>query len=197
MNWFTLPNGYRSGCIVLTTLALIVGTATAWGQNERQESRPGIGVDARGGGVIDPTKNVLDLVLAAVQRLDDLMAAVVKRQDDLRGEKNLFQNSMRDAETRRLNELAAQKQSFDFELARILKANSDSSALLLATQVKELKTDVTDRLSKLEQFRYESSGSSSGRGDVFGWVAAGFFAITTMVSLAMAYMALQKARTKP
>jgi hypothetical protein len=89
---------------------------------------------------IDPTKNVLDLVQAAIQRQDDL----------------------RDAETRRLNELAGQKLTFDLELAKILRANQDAAATLLATQLKEVKNDLSDRTSKLEQFRWESGGKSQG-----------------------------------
>jgi hypothetical protein len=45
---------------------------------------PGIGVDASGGPVVDPTKNVLDLVAAAIKRQDDLREADEKRQNDLR-----------------------------------------------------------------------------------------------------------------
>lgn len=37
-----------------------------------EELRPGMGVDREGEPVIDPTKNVLDLVAAAIQRQDDL-----------------------------------------------------------------------------------------------------------------------------
>jgi len=37
-----------------------------------QETRQGVGIDATGGPVIDPTKNVLDLVDAANRRQDDL-----------------------------------------------------------------------------------------------------------------------------
>jgi hypothetical protein len=88
---------------------------------------------------IDPTKNVLDLVQAAI-----------KRQDDLR-----------DAETRRLNELAAQKLMFDLELAKVLRANQDAASTLLATQLKEVKNDLSDRTAKLEQFRWESGGQRS------------------------------------
>lgn len=89
---------------------------------------------------IDPTKNVLDLVQAAI-----------KRQDDLR-----------DAETRRINELAAQKQTFDLELAKVLRANQDAASTLLATQLKEVKNDLSDRTAKLEQFRWETGGKTSG-----------------------------------
>ena len=107
-----------------------------------REQRPGIGVDSLGGQVIDPTKNVLDLVEASI-----------KRQDDLR-----------DAETRRINELAAQKLMFDLELAKVLRANQDAASTLLATQLKEVKNDLSDRTAKLEQFRWESGGKSSGVG---------------------------------
>jgi len=40
------------------------------------ENRPGIGVDAKGGAVVDPTKNVLDLVAASITRQDDLRNAL-------------------------------------------------------------------------------------------------------------------------
>lgn len=45
---------------------------------------PGKAVDAQGAPAVDPTKNVLDLVEATVERLDDLLEAAVKRLDDLR-----------------------------------------------------------------------------------------------------------------
>lgn len=44
----------------------------------------GPGVDRHGNPVIDPTRNVLDLVAAANLRQDDLRKAEFKRQDDLR-----------------------------------------------------------------------------------------------------------------
>jgi len=131
-----------------------------------QENRAGIGVDARGGAVIDPTENV-----------KALNAAEAKRQDDLRGMEAKFQNAMRekeaeiskvarDAETRRINELSAQKQLFDLELARVLRSNVDAASLLLATQLKEVKTDISERMTKQEQFRWESGG----RSDTIAWI---------------------------
>lgn len=99
---------------------------------------------------IDPTKNVLDLVQAAIQRQDDL----------------------RDAETRRVNELAAQKLMFDLELAKVLRANQDAASTLLATQLKEVKNDLSDRTAKLEQFRWESGGKLSGALGLWGGLIA-------------------------
>jgi len=107
------------------------------------------------GKVVDPTKNVLDLVEAAI-----------RRQDDLREGESKFQNAMREAETRRINELAAQKQTFDLELAKVLRANQDAASTLLATQLKEVKNDLSDRTAKLEQFRWETGGKSQGLGSV-------------------------------
>jgi hypothetical protein len=136
----------------------------------------------------DPTKNVLDLVLAAVQRLDDLGASVVKRQDDLR-----------DALDKRTEELAKQREQFDdrqerrelhyntqinnmqqeFErrsavllatqetiksdfgkqIAAILADRTEKSAVLLATQV----SAVTERVAAVEKNQYVSGGQQTVR----------------------------------
>jgi hypothetical protein len=44
--------------------------------------KAGLGVDAHGGPVIDPTKNVLDLVEAAVKRLDDMTTLRAQLSDE-------------------------------------------------------------------------------------------------------------------
>lgn len=128
------------------------------------------------GRVVDPTKNVLDLVQAAIQR-----------QDDLRESEAKFQNAMREAETRRIAELSAQKTTFDLELAKVLRANQDAASTLLATQLKEVKNDLSDRTAKLEQFRWESGGKTTARGDVWGYIvgavgiAVGITVVVTFV----------------
>lgn len=68
-------------------LLSLIATPASWAQTELKdikETRPGIGVDAKGNSAFDPSRNVLDLVLAAVKRLDDIMDLAFKRQDDLR-----------------------------------------------------------------------------------------------------------------
>ena len=111
---------------------------------------------------IDPTKNVLDLVAAQEKLRDALRAADLK-----------FESEMRAAETRRIDQLAQQKLLFDVEMANVLRANQDAASTLLATQLKEVKTDLSDRTAKLEQFRYETSGKTSGKSDLWGWVFGG------------------------
>jgi hypothetical protein len=102
---------------------------------------------------IDPTKNVLDLVEFERKHRDTLRAT------DLNHAKELMA-----AETRRVNELAAQKQTFDLELAKVLRDNQDAASTLLATQLREVKNDLSDRTAKLEQFRWETGGKSQGVG---------------------------------
>jgi hypothetical protein len=99
----------------------------------------------------DPTKNVEDLVRALEATIEKLRVADAKYRDDLGA-----------AETRRIDQLAAQKLMFDLELAKILRANQDAAANLLATQLKEVKNDLSDRMSKQEQFRWESGGKTQG-----------------------------------
>jgi hypothetical protein len=141
--------------------------------DDRPIRRPGIGIDSFGGQVIDPTANVLDLVHAAM-----------RRQDDLRDEERRRVNERIDAETRRLNELAAQKLMFDLELAKVLRANQDAASTLLATQLKEVKNDLSDRTAKLEQFRWETGGKSQGFGSFGAIVFSAMSLIVAMGSLA-------------
>jgi hypothetical protein len=114
------------------------------------ESGAGVAVDTYGGPAVDPTENVLALV-----------DAETKFQNALRLAEAKYQDGMREAETRRLNELATQKQTFDLELAKVLRANQDAASTLLATQLKEVKNDLSDRTAKLEQFRWETGGKTS------------------------------------
>jgi hypothetical protein len=75
---------------------------------------PGAGVDAAGNPVLDPTKNVLDLVEAAVVRLNDLRTADKEHRrelDEERREHRLevrgLQKDLRDAETARIDAIRA------------------------------------------------------------------------------------------
>ncbi len=93
--------------------------------------------------VIDPTANVLEG-----------LAQAVRRQDDLRL-----------AESQRINDLASMRNHYEQRISDMLSRQVEQSAILLSTQV-------NDRLSKLEQFRYESSGRGAGAGSVWAYIFA-------------------------
>jgi hypothetical protein len=123
---------------------------------------------------IDPTKNVLDLVRAES-----------KYQDARREDADKLQNALREAETRRINELSQQKQTFDLELAKVLRANQDAASTLLATQLKEVKTDLQTELRSLNEFRWQSGGKSMGSRDI---VLGAATALTLLIALAALFI---------
>lgn len=76
-----------------------VFTKGVWG------GQPGIGIDAQGGQVIDPTKNVEDLVRAEVKRLNDLAdlrdkhaASVLEQQAQRDTERRYYEDKLRDSD---------------------------------------------------------------------------------------------------
>jgi len=149
-----------------------------------------MGVDASGGPVIDPTANVLDLVDAAVKRLDDLQAAEATRQNDLRTmtERHAaeilritlsFQQQLRDAEAKRIDAIrlvdvnavaVASDRAADQAavLATQVQTSADAlrslvatSAAALATQQANANAEFSKRLAELERTKYEGAGRST------------------------------------
>jgi len=144
------------------------------GSQQNKVSGAGVAVDSYGGPVIDPTENVLALVDAESKYQNDMREAETRRVNEAAA-----------AETRRIAELSLQKQTFDSEMARVLRANMDSTSTLLAMQLKEVKTDIQIELRSLNQFRWESGGKTTGRSDVFGYIiaaASASAALTVIVS---------------
>jgi hypothetical protein len=143
----------------------------------------GLGVDASGGPVIDPTANVLSLVEAANRRQDDLRMAEQRRIDQ-----NLFyiehiseirashSREMRELETSRLNairqvDVTAVKTEADRALAAIqtlaattqtnaenLRNALTNTAATIATQNAATVSTITERIAALEKFQYEGQG---------------------------------------
>jgi hypothetical protein len=108
--------------------------------------------------VIDPTKNVLDLVAAQEKARDALREA---------DQKLLFSELRRiedldEAETRRLDQLRAQDARYGSIMETMRNEKIDSTAKLLASQLQEIKSDIQVELRGLNQFRYESSGKDRG-----------------------------------
>lgn len=95
---------------------------------------PGVPVDASGGPTVDPTKNVLDLVNAAVQRLDDLASA---REDTI------------GAELRRLDEIRETRVNDLRELLALQAAHQNQMADLRATYEQLLRVKETERIDAI------------------------------------------------
>jgi hypothetical protein len=143
------------------------------------QSGAGIGVDTYGGPAIDPTENVLALV-----------DAESRRQDGLRHANERFEAAARQAETRRLNDLETQRVRYETIIETMRGAQAFSTSTLLATQLKEVKENISERVAKLEQFRWESGGKTTARGDVWGYIvgaASLAVAITVVVTFLISH----------
>jgi hypothetical protein len=151
------------------------------------ENRPGVGVDSKGGAAVDPTRNVLDLVEAAVKRIDDLMnekfarirenvKEEVIRIDSIVALRAEYQEKLALAESKRIDairtvdvaavgiasERAAQQATVLANQvsasAETLRALVSSTASQVATSLSQLQSQLTDRIALLEKSQYESKG---------------------------------------
>jgi hypothetical protein len=140
--------------------------------DDSSRALPGIGVDAHGGGVIDPTKNVLDLVRAE-SKYQDAMRDVQEKllTEKVGGLKELvrvisdnvvaFQNAQRDAETRRIDELAETRQEFQNTIRDMLAESVRTTSTLVSTQLVQIQATFDTRVSKLEAGAFTAAGRSS------------------------------------
>jgi hypothetical protein len=136
----------------------------------------GKGVDRSGGAVVvDPTKNVLDLVNAESKKRDEfrvvdaeLIEAKIKHlqaeqrvlQATTDGQANL-QNWMRDSESKRLDQLSSLRETYEKRIADMLSESVRSTSALVSTQLLQIQSTFDARVSKLEEFRLLSTGRSS------------------------------------
>lgn len=157
---------------------------------EYPERRPGIAIDAGGGPVIDPTQNVLDLVDAAVTRLDDLrvaenrridevLAAGMRRTDDMAELRAHYEGLLSAAEAKRIDAIRAvdvnavavaseRASAAASVLASQVVASADalralvaSTAATMAQQQAQLTTQFNERIAQLEKASYEGKGRSA------------------------------------
>lgn len=125
--------------------------------------------------IIDPTKNVLELVAGEVKRLDDIRAVNVKWfESEIRHTKELIElraahaQEIQRIETERLASIRQvdvihQSSSGDRQQAAILSLERivDSTAKTLATQNTNMMTVVEARLAALERSSYEGKGKQT------------------------------------
>jgi hypothetical protein len=155
------------------------------GKNGVSPSAAGTGVDIYGGPVVDPTKNVLDLVKAES-----------KYQDAMRDAGDNKQLALAEAEKHRMDDLASLRLSYEARIAEDLRVGVKTTSDQLAGQlVKEtgalssqigtlnvsftnqlttlttsftnqigaLTSALTPRIADLERFRWEQGGKSGER----------------------------------
>ena len=142
------------------------------GSENNDRGQPGIGVDARGGGVVDPTKNVLDLVRAE----STYQNAMRDAQEKLLNEKVgglaaqvklisdsvvMFQNAQREAETKRIDQLAENRQEFQNTIRDMLAESVRTTSSLVSTQLVQIQATFDTRVTKLEAYQLTQAGRSS------------------------------------
>jgi hypothetical protein len=150
----------------------------------KPNGEPGPGVDAQGRAVIDPTQNVLDLVDAAIKRLDDVADSAFRRQDDLREVEaqhireilNIraeYDRELREAESNRIDairavdvgavnraaEVAATQATV---LAAQLSATAEAARTNLVASLEPVQKDIQD----LRKAQYEIAGAKANVGEV-------------------------------
>jgi len=119
------------------------------------EPATGIGVDKTGGPVVDPTQNVLDLVEAAVKRLDDLRVADARHANQLAAVRAEHAKELRVIEKDRLDAIravdvgavqrAAEVQATQAgALAAQVVATADAFRVSLAAALEPIQKDIRD-----------------------------------------------------
>jgi hypothetical protein len=103
---------------------------------------PATAVDAKGNAIIDPTKNVLDLVAAAIQRQDDLREAALNHTREISVLRSDYDEKLRKAESARIDAIRAvdvgavnRAAEVSAVAATALAAQVQASAEALRTQV--------------------------------------------------------------
>ena len=104
---------------------------------------PGSGVDAEGRALLDPTKNVLDLVEAAIKRQDDLRemeSSHVREVAQLRAE---YQAELREAESARIDAIRAVDVGAVNRAAEVAATQASTLAAQVSTSAETLRNQVS------------------------------------------------------
>ena len=132
--------------------------------SEPREPRTGLGVDKAGGPVIDPTKNVLDLVEREIKRIDDMAKLRAQNSDAkvaaLTEKIKLFarhQRALDRAESERLNSIRQVDREEVTKTAAANQAAITTLATSTATLAETLRTQVAVTASAAESRQSASS----------------------------------------
>lgn len=177
----------------------------------------GPAVDKAGNAAVDPTKNVLDLVSAAIARQDDLRDVTEKYTEKIATLRAHYDEKLREAESKRIDAIRAvdvgnvqRAAEVQATQAATLAAQVTASAEALRTQVIAASTAATialnaaldpiqKRIDDLTRAQYEAQGQktqvveSDSRAGVNGmWIGLVFGAIGTVFGLIGLVLALTR-----
>lgn len=177
---------------------------TRMAETDQKPDRPGLGVDAQGSPVIDPTKNVLDLVSAAIQRQDDLRESDRRHFRELAGLRADYDEKLRRAETARIDAIRAVDVGAVNRAAEVSAQQATTLAAQVATSAETLRTQVAAAASQaqaqlaaalepiqkdiadLRRAQYEAQGVKANVGDS----RLNFNTVIMAVSIVIAAIAL-------
>ena len=151
---------------------------------------PGAATDARGVPVRDPSTNVMDVVDAAVERLDDLRVAALERADaavihveNMAAMRASFDEKLREAETKRIDAIRAVDVGAVNRAAEVSAAQALTLATQVATSAETLRAQVAttaeanrvalstalnpvlESIADLRRIQYEQQGKSTAGTD--------------------------------
>lgn len=178
-------------------------------------SPSGIAVDAYGAPTVDPTKNVLDHVAAAIRRIDDLLdshnnivnaklahqsevvslraahnAEIGRLRAEHASELRLAESGRLDA-IRQVDVLAVQTLAQSSkDTAAALGIMVDSTAKAIAAQTTASMATINDRLTILERSSYEGKGRGGGLQAGWGYLVAGVGLFGTILAIGSVIFAL-------
>lgn len=175
----------------------------------------GAGVDKFGGPVVDPTKNVLDLVNAESKYQDAMRESAEKYDKAIRQAEVRRLEELAKAETRRVDALEEQRVRYEARIAEDLRVNVKTTSDQLAgqliketgalnNQIATLTTSVANQVTTLttsltNQMSAQSSGINTRLADLerFRWETGGKSAVADpALSAALTEMAKSIAALK-
>jgi hypothetical protein len=137
---------------------------------------PGVGVDAQGGAVIDPTENVKELVAASILRLDDLRIQSEKYIEKIVELQAKHETELREKEAERIDAIrtvdvaANQQATKDAEIrasalakqvtdsAEAMRSQVAAAAAAAATSLAAALVSIQESLAELTRRMYEQQG---------------------------------------
>jgi hypothetical protein len=161
-------------------------------------SSPGPGVDAAGRPVIDPTKNVLDLVAAETKRQDDLRDMAHRYTEQIASLRAEHANDLRKAESQRIDAIRAVDVAAVSSAAQVgenratalagqVATQADAVRVALAAALEPIQKDIAD----LRRVQYEAAGgraqtvdSRAGSANIGMWIGVSIAVASFMLSFA-------------